>query len=68
MKWFEPPTIGQPPVARYQHALNYFVESKLLVVSGGRNDDVLEDGNQSGFVNEIKVITLDTLTWLSVVT
>ena len=37
------------------------------MVSGGRNDDNIHDqSGGSGFVNEIKILSLDTMTWLGV--
>ena len=35
----------------------------MLVISGGRNDD---NNVHAGFVDEIEILSLDTMTWLGV--
>jgi hypothetical protein len=36
--WVKPQTFGKPPTPRYMHSLDYFKDSNVIIVYGGRND------------------------------
>ncbi len=40
LKWISPETAGTPPIARYSHSMNYYHELNILIIYGGRNDNL----------------------------
>jgi hypothetical protein len=59
-------TEGTQPCPRYQHSLSYVESRNLLVVYGGKNEQVIQDGHPSSILNDIYVLTLDVLRWIRV--
>lgn len=38
----EPSIVGSPPAPRYGHCMEYYPVKRLLVIYGGRNDDMFQ--------------------------
>lgn len=39
-KWIKPEVKGKQPVARYMHSMNYYKDSNVIIIFGGRNDTI----------------------------
>ena len=65
-KWVVPSTIGNAPEARYGHCMEYFSDIGILVIYGGRNDDLYKQTGSS-CLEDIYILNLvDTLSWSKV--
>ena len=67
LQWITPDTMGKPPMARYQHTMNYCSRINCLVVYGGRNDRVAET-KEGGRLGGFMVLWLENLNWVDVST
>lgn len=61
-QYVRPVTAGQQPLPRYQHAMEYFRDSNVLVIAGGRNDQL----HQERVLNDIWILKLNNLEWQQV--
>ncbi|CAD8055403.1 unnamed protein product [Paramecium sonneborni] len=55
-------TKGMSPIGRCQHSMNYIEKYQLIVIYGGKNDDL----NINGFLNDIHLLDIKNRTWISV--
>jgi len=55
----KPATIGQPPPARYMHCMEYFEKSNIIIIAGGRNDQLQTEKVMS----DIWILKLSNLEW-----
>ncbi|CAD8151919.1 unnamed protein product [Paramecium pentaurelia] len=55
-------TKGLSPIGRCQHSMNYLEQYQIIVIYGGKNDDL----NVNGFLNDIHLLDMKTLTWINV--
>jgi hypothetical protein len=63
--WQGVKTIGKPPLARYQHTMNFFKPARLMFIYGGCNDQ-RNIRNHCAYYNHIAVLDLMRLAWCSV--
>ena len=54
-----------PPLARYQHTMNFYAPSRILVIYGGVNDN-RNVGGFPAYYSNLGVLDLTCLVWLSV--
>ncbi len=60
--YLKPETVGLPPLPRYQHSMDYFAKGNVIVIAGGRNDQMQPEK----VLNDIWVLKLNNLEWLRV--
>ncbi|CAD8175850.1 unnamed protein product [Paramecium octaurelia] len=54
-------TKGQAPLARYSHSMNYFRQTNVIIIYGGRNDS-----KQGNILNDIFVLQIQQFSWSQV--
>ena len=67
LKWIIPETYGIPPTPRYMHSINFMPKSNMIVVFGGRNDSLYKSSGKC-FLNDVCLLSLDSLTWVTIQT
>jgi len=65
LRWIRPQTIGQPPEARYLHTMVFCRSLNMLIIYGGRNDNLYGE-KKAHILGDFYTLQLDTLTWVSV--
>ncbi|CDW83005.1 kelch motif family protein [Stylonychia lemnae] len=55
-------TFGKIPAKRFMHSMNLFQQSNVLIITGGRNDNL----PQNNILGDMHVLYLDSLTWIEV--
>ena len=65
LRWVKPVTLGQPPVARYLHTMVHCSALNMLVIYGGRNNNVYSN-KLSPVLEDFYTLQLETLTWVAV--
>eukprot|EP00347_Sterkiella_histriomuscorum_P003273 403364919 len=69
-RFIEPLTQGQTPPARYMHSMDYYKQGNLLVIVGGRNDQLhdyqitsLQQSYSQYILDDIWILKLSNLEW-----
>ena len=62
MKLSNAETTGQPPCPRLMHTMTLFMELGMIVIAGGKNDNMRENS----FFNDMFVLDLYKLQWIGV--
>jgi Rab9 effector protein with kelch motifs len=57
--YVRPQTLGQQPVARYQHAMEYYRGSNVIIIAGGRNDQL----HNERVLNDVWILKVNNLEW-----
>ena len=57
--------MGVAPTPRYSHSMDYFKQRNIIIIYGGRNDQIF---GGSMILNEISVLNLANLNWIGVST
>ncbi len=58
-------TKGMPPLPRYQHTMNFYAPSRILVIYGGK-DDSRNVNNFPAFYSNLAVFDLTHFIWLTI--
>ncbi len=58
-KWSKAKTKGKIPAPRYMHSMDYFKESNVIIIYGGRNDNL----KNNNILGDMHVLYMDSLTW-----
>jgi len=61
MRWSEPETKGEPPAARYLHSMNFFQDLNIIIIYGGRNDQLFDP-----IFSDICILNVFNLCWSKV--
>ena len=62
LRWITPETKGKSPSPRYFHTMNYFDKGNILIIHGGRNDNISENSA----LNDTFVFDLENFEWMQV--
>merc|ERR1711879_220341 len=57
---------GSPPIARYQHSMDVYHPSRLLIVYGGKNDKRTNVPVRSLYYYNMGILDLVSLDWMTV--
>lgn len=57
--FLQPTTLGKSPAPRYMHSMDYFKNSNVIIVAGGRNDQNPNDP----VLNDIWILKMNNLEW-----
>ena len=63
MEWVQPETKGKPPSPRYFHTMNYYEKGNILIVHGGRNDNM----SDSCALNDTFIFDLENFEWINII-
>ena len=59
--WIEAQTSGTPPVGRFQHCMEYVQDLNIIVITGGRNDELF----MNEILTDICILSIDNLDRIS---
>jgi hypothetical protein len=62
LDWIKPQINGNAPSPRYLHSMSFYEEGNVLIVYGGRNDNI-----ESSVLNDIYLLELQKLEWIKVI-
>lgn len=63
--WKYPSVKGKFPAPRYGHSMLVYDTLGLIIVYGGRNDQLLNSGDCENF-NQISVLSLELMAWMAI--
>ena len=68
LTWLVPETKGKPPAPRCQHVVLHYYGLNALIIHGGRNDRAPNAHSKGGSFDDVAMLNLETLQWISVTT
>ena len=64
--WIFPDVKGIPPVCRFKHAAAFYEPLALLIIHGGRNDNLYESAG-SFCLADIQILNIEFMQWSNVI-
>eukprot|EP01022_Parablepharisma_sp_SALTPOND_P009513 TRINITY_DN1394_c0_g1_i2.p1 TRINITY_DN1394_c0_g1~~TRINITY_DN1394_c0_g1_i2.p1 ORF type:complete len:472 (-),score=24.31 TRINITY_DN1394_c0_g1_i2:3555-4970(-) len=62
-EWIQPAVSGKPPLPRYGHSMNYYSNKGVVILFGGRNDELFSKFGDA-YLDDVWVLMLAKLTWV----